>query len=379
MKNMIREEQELLVKQLGIFELRGLARELGIPSPTTKKRDELIKLILLKFENGDIVDDKGKRKGRPCKKLSTINDIVSTIANQFNEKNAQPLVFETLVTFAQVLPTYEKNIKEDENILSSGIVRINDQHKQFYDRVLQGWIFIDDKTQYADLLQSGDKVKIICNSTENKVQYIAKKILEINEIPAEQYRDDSFVKGDEIISQRFVPYAGGKVYEGRRNSILHKNDIYENDDFKNLTEECINKNIKLVVLGINTSFENQIYFKNLKFENFTTKYGALNEANFNCIIDSIQYVQNLSNRGKNVIFYILDAFEVMRVLDKCFIQEGEEDGHKKPSIVILKKILSLGMAYQKGGSISVVVGYSPNDKNDKFLNNDILKVSKDII
>ena len=115
MKNMIREEQELLVKQLGIFELRGLARELGIPSPTTKKRDELIKLILLKFENGDIVDDKGKRKGRPCKKLSTINDIVSTIANQFNEKNAQPLVFETLVTFAQVLPTYEKNIKEDEN------------------------------------------------------------------------------------------------------------------------------------------------------------------------------------------------------------------------------------------------------------------------
>ena len=155
MKNIIREEQELLVKQLGIFELRGLARELGIPSPTTKKRDELIKLILLKFENGDIVDDKGKRKGRPCKKLSTINDIVSTIANQFNEKNAQPLVFETLVTFAQVLPTYDKNIKEDEDILSTGtkiLIKNGEEILKVYIIVIYGDVNGDGKINSVDLL-----------------------------------------------------------------------------------------------------------------------------------------------------------------------------------------------------------------------------------
>ena len=42
MKKDQREGKELLVRQLGVFELRGLARELGITSPTTKKRDELI-------------------------------------------------------------------------------------------------------------------------------------------------------------------------------------------------------------------------------------------------------------------------------------------------------------------------------------------------
>ena len=36
---------ELEVKKLGIFELRGLAREVGVSSPTTKKREELIDLI----------------------------------------------------------------------------------------------------------------------------------------------------------------------------------------------------------------------------------------------------------------------------------------------------------------------------------------------
>ena len=31
--------KEMFVKKLGIFELRALARELGVPSPTTKRRN----------------------------------------------------------------------------------------------------------------------------------------------------------------------------------------------------------------------------------------------------------------------------------------------------------------------------------------------------
>ena len=79
MKKDQREEKELLIKQLGVFELRGLARELGIISPTTKKRDELIELILNKFDEGNIIDSNGKRKGRPYKKLSSLDDIMNSM------------------------------------------------------------------------------------------------------------------------------------------------------------------------------------------------------------------------------------------------------------------------------------------------------------
>ena len=175
-----------------------------------------------------------------------------------------------------------------------------------------------------------------------------------------------------------MPYAGGVVYEGRRNSILIENDIYENEDFTKLAKYCNEHDIKLVVLGTNTSFEDQIYFKSLDFENFTTKYGTSNEVNFNCIIDAIQYVQNLSDKGKNVLFYIMDIVEIMHLLDRCFVKEEDEEGHKKPSIVVIKKIISLGMAYANGGNISLIIGYNKKDEEDSFLSQDILKVCKKI-
>lgn len=377
MKKDKREGKELLVRQLGVFELRGLARELGITSPTTKKRDELIKLILMKFEKGEIVDDIGKRKGRPCKKLSTIDDILNTLANNYKEEDAKPLLFENIITFAQAAPNYSKKSSTANKVESSGITRIYNSDKQFYDAALQAYVFVKD-IKYANLLQVGDKVKALAQSTENQSQYVASEILSINNINAEEYSLNHFEKGDEIISQKTIPYGEGIVYEGRRNSILLENDIYENEDFINLSKYCNENDIKLVVLGTNTSFEDQIYFKSIDFENFTTKYGTSNEANFNSIVDSIQYVQGLSQQGKNVLFYILDICEIMRVLDKCFVKEEDEEGHKKPSIVVIKKIVSLGMAYKNGGNISLILGYNEKDKQDKFLSQDILKICKKI-
>ena len=378
MKKDQREEKKLLIKQLGVFELRGLARELGIISPTTKKRDELIELILNKFDEGNIIDSNGKRKGRPCKKLSAIDDILNTLVNEFQNSEDNPLVFENILTFAQVIPNFTQN-NNSEQIISEGIVRINNKYKQYYDIVKQVWVFIKEDIAFFDKLKNGDKVKAIVCKTENQHQYLAVKILKINDILSEEYFTKSFFKGEEIISSNKMPYSKDKViFEGRRNSLKIENDIYENDDFKNLSVYCKENKIKLVVLGINTSFENQIYFKNIEFDNFTTKYGSSNETNFNCIIDSIQYVEKLSNDGENVLFYILDIYEILRVIDKCFVKEDEEDGHSKQSIVVSKKILSLGMAYQNGGNISLLIGYNENDCDDKFLKQDILKISKKI-
>ena len=60
---------ELEVKRLGIFELRALAREVGVQSPTTKKREELIVNILERINNGQLDDVVVTKKGRPYKRL----------------------------------------------------------------------------------------------------------------------------------------------------------------------------------------------------------------------------------------------------------------------------------------------------------------------
>lgn len=45
---------------------------------------------------------------------------------------------------------------------------------------------------------------------------------------------------------------------------------------------------------------------------------------------------------------------------------------------MIKKIISLGMAYANGGNISLIIGYNKKDEEDSFLSQDILKVCKKI-
>ena len=66
---------DVLINSLGVFELRGVARQLGIPSPTTKKREELISLIQGAINSGATVKDSTPKRGRPFKKLNILDSI----------------------------------------------------------------------------------------------------------------------------------------------------------------------------------------------------------------------------------------------------------------------------------------------------------------
>mgnify|MGYP002802559128 CR=1 FL=1 len=372
---MIKEEnnnkQELLVRELGVFELRGLAREVGVPSPTTKKREELISLILQKFKDGMVVDPKRKAKGRPYKKLSSIEEIVSTMTNAA-ENNIKPMTYESIITFTQELPKF--NLSDDDTTyVLEGIARQNEDYMLFCCE--DKYVYIKD-IDYAEKLRVGDKVKVEARSIGGKKNYIATKILSINKIETKNYQTKVSDNGEEIISNQTFPYGETKIFVGRRNAYLFKEDLYENDSFASLTKYCKENSINLLVLALNTSYENQIIFKNLEFENFTTPYGSSNIVNFNKVIDTINYAQNLIEHGENVIIFILDIVEVLRALDKCFVNEKGSE-HCEQTIIIADKILSLGKAYKESSS-TIVLGYNKQDKDEKYLNENILRISKKI-
>ena len=91
---------ELEVKKLGIFELRGLAREVGVPSPTTKKREELIDSILERISKGKLDEVVITKKGRPFKKLAVVDNILNAVAT--NDKFAtqtKMVSFEDILSF----------------------------------------------------------------------------------------------------------------------------------------------------------------------------------------------------------------------------------------------------------------------------------------
>ena len=367
-------EQELKVKGLGVFELRGLAREIGIKSPTTKKREELIALILEQFKNGLILEPEGKRKGRPFKKLASIDDILNSITNENKALKEDILTYDNIITFAQDTPVFALSLQDDNAYKFEGILR---QCEKNYAFTTKGkWVFFKEEVEYFSKLKKGDKIQVEAKPMVQEGQFVVTKILKINGINAKDYYCKIIPARQQIISQENIPFNGTKLLVGRRNAYMFSNDLYEDSSFKSLIEYCKENNIKLVVLGINTSFENQIMFKDCEFKNFTTIYGTTNEINFNKVIDCINYVEQLNERGHKILFFILDILEVLRLLDRCFkcIEEDYNDKTK----VVLKKIMELGRAYSDGSSTTLLIGYNELDKNNEIMVNEVLRVSKRI-
>lgn len=367
-------QKEFMVRELGVFELRGLARELGIASPTTKKRDELIDLILNILKNGESIEHAGKRKGRPYKKLSSIEEIVNSMTSE-NAKNSDTFEYESLLTFAQELPSFG-DYNNSENGIFDGIIRSGDGYFTFYDRNLNKWVYIKSDIENYEKLISGDKVKVEAVGLCSDNQYEATKIISIDDVPADKYVPRIIEKGEEIICNDAFDFAGGSAKIGRRNAYEKEEDIYENDNFNNLVKYCKQNDLKLIVLGLNTSFENQIVFKNEQYiENFTTVYGTKCMENFNVVIDAINYCQRLLNSGEKVVLFITDIIDVLRNVNECFAKDNKD--YTEQSLVIVRKLLTLGRAY-KSTNCTLIICYNSLDINDKFLINEVLKISKKI-
>lgn len=375
------EQMEMLVRELGVFELRGLAREFGINSPTTKKRDELIDLIMKVLHGEKNNEAFNRRKGRPYKKISTLNDIINSMINKSTNTAKTPeLVFEnvSVFNFAQDFPDF--SLMQDDSGEFVGYVRkTENRYLSIYDKKYEKWIYIREDLRFFNKIYVGDKVKLKAQSLSNENQYVATEIIEINDVNAEEYMPKLKEKneGNEIISNEKIPFGEGYAFVGRRNVFDNKQDLYENDNFKNLTTFCKQSGYKLLLLGVNISFESEIALKNIgNFIDFTTVYGTKNIINFNQVIDAINNCQNLLNRGEKVVLFVTDVMEVLNCLDECF--EQEED-HLERAKVVMRKLLSLGRAFDDGRNCTLIMGYSKYDLSDKFLTSEILKISKEII
>ena len=371
-------QRELLVKKLGIFELRALARELGDTSPSTKKRDELIDVILKSLDNGESIDNAGKRKGRPYKKLSSLDDIVNNITNEKVFKLPEQVEYESLLTFAQETPFFSAFNEEKRGIFEGYVRRNSDGYSSIFDPKTDSWVFIKNFIDDYEKLNIGDKIKVEAKGLASDTQYEAISILSINGKNPKDYVYEKITLSNEIISTEKISFDNKNALVGRRNVLSSNEDVYENNTFDELVKFSKENGYKVVLLAVNTSYENNIKFKSVdSVEKFVTEYGTKSLNNFNAVIDVINYCQNRLNHGEKVILFISDIMDVLRGIDDCFPKDFSNE-YSEQSLVIVRKLLSLGRAYQDGNSCTLILKYNPIDGDDKFLKNDILKISKNI-
>ena len=367
--------KENFVRSLGVFELRGLARELGVSSPTTKKREELIALILDRSKEGSCADKKSKR-GRPYKKLNSLADIVNSMISEAKPIKNEAFDFQTAVYFQQD-PIPALSMVGNECFEFEGVVRIFEDRFVFFDKNDNSKVVFEDGITGLDKIKEGDIVKVNALQANEDSFFIAVQILEINGQNVEEYQPEEFEEGEEIISNNEIPFAGKMVKEGRRNVYSYNEDLFENTNFADLTEYCKENDADLLVMSFNSSYENMIMFRNLDVDmRFVTEYGNIKQNYIIKTAELISRAKNLVARGKKVIVFLHDVIEMIRTIDKSYEKEGDEL-YSSQAVVIMQSLISIGRAY-KNSSITLIISYNEMDKDDKFLNQEIIRISKKI-
>lgn len=367
---------ELEVKKLGIFELRGLAREVGVPSPTTKKRDELIDGILERIYRGELDDVVVTKKGRPYKKLAVVDNILSNMTMQENfASQAKPVSYDEILAFAQVMPVMGKATNEEG--IFSGIARksANNDFYMFYDFSSSNAIFLPIELKFAQLIQNGDEIE--CKAKKvNSNQFFASQITKINGIEVSIYSPKKAVLGEPIISNQTIDFDNKKIFVGRRNLMFVEENFYENSTFDRLEEQATKNGYKIVYLSLNSSIEDDIKLKHANGYIFSSKFDDACTKSLNKALDCINLCENLLERGQKVFLIVPDIMNIIRVLDYCFVDENRMYNHSSQSIIIAQKILSLGKAFSSGANITALFGCATFDKDDAFITEQLIKICK---
>lgn len=365
-----------IVCSLGVYELRGLARVLGVKSPTTKKRDELISLILQIVESDDDLSvSNAVKRGRPYKAISSVQNILDVISAGNDEPfiNSSKLdSYEELTVFNQDMP---KITCQSSNIFpSSGVVRKGTSFGYFIDNACQRLVYIAPEHISKYKLESGDFIDCAVFEINNGVKCFVKKINKINGISAEEHNAEVFSDYDQVFPEA-MEFEGKTIAFGGRNVLLKSSPLYMNFFIKNLLLKCKDKK---VILGTNLCFEDKAFIiKERENFAFTSEYTDKMTDGYDRILDAISFTERLDQINESALLVVNDFANMLNVLDSYFINDEASAifGHKEKTIVIAKKLISLAKAKSNNQNITIIILCDKQDTEDNFIKSELLKIS----
>ena len=365
------DEKKVVISSLGIYELRGLARVLGIKSPTTKVRDELIEEILNVIGNGQIPASQISKKGRPFKQLANLDVILNSITGIKNKY--KPLSYENIVVFNQEVPVFK--LKSNSTEKMTGVLRNVNGVSYFIDLKSSKIVFVDEKTIQTFKIVGGDLLEVEAFRINDESQYFVKTVLKINCQDSSVYKSSEDYNVERIIPSQFLKFDNGSLLLGGRNIIFTNNQLFMCPNLKTILERLEKHNAFNIFIGFNLCFEDKFYiFSRKNFINFVTDYSDNTVQGYDRIIDAISFASRLISQSKNINLIVYDSANIIYDLDKKFKSDNGLD-HELESILILKKLISLAFVGTNEQCVTVLTSINEKDKEDDFIKNEIIKVS----
>lgn len=353
---------ESKLKQFRIHELRDLAGKIGVQSPTSQNKDELIEKIL-KIISGEVAPYvKTSGKGRPSRRSNNvasyfIPENVNSDVNEFSELNNNKF------DFYAAMPAFEFNANEeakcevkgylDVTTSGYGIIRVNGFGVSDED------VYVHKMFVTKHNLSSGDYVKALAKSVYDNRPKAVTEILEVNqgnlksEIKFDNLKKCETAKSFKLLNESIV--------NGTTSVILSDNKVM----FAEATEliKNIPSNYKVIVVAPSKFEEEFVENNNVIFAPFNVTKNYLNV--YSNLKLALLKAKNLAEQN-NVVLVVSGINYFYRAL-MALISDSEQNSFKLEEMVKqeLTKIMLSAKAMVES-SLSIIL-YDTNKLEQKLL------------
>lgn len=380
-------EEELY--QFGIYQLRDIARKLGVHLPTTYKKEELIEQIL-KIQSGELKPFVAKnKKGRPPK-----NFVMKTEWTEQELKNISP---ESKTSWSNgkwvTMKFPELLVNESFSVSSPGIFETEDMNVRgiIYEEK-NGWgtIHVGGLCNVFDnnlavippslmreySLKSGDEV--FCRYKEREGLKTVYSLTELNGKSPRLFKRLNFEKLTPLKSNEVVPLWNDKnliftkflspIGKGQRAVVVGEKGSGKSFFLFHMAEEFAKNGIHTIFVSLDKRPEDKVCFS----ENVETIFAPFDVVPFRqmyLLNLAIEKAKRLCEIGKDVAVFVDDLLAVVRSFEYCLEKEEHEkvDMFDLSSIIALKKIMATSKKILEGGSLTFVGCLGSSREEEKRL------------
>lgn len=359
-----------MLKKLGVYELREMARRFGVQSPTTKKREELCELIL-NASSSELSTETKKQKGRPPKSVSRVNAILGEAFPDELIKLKETFSVEDDYVYKKLSLAQNTsfNYKLDEENIISGYLRFFENKYYLIQRNgLSTFItYIPDEFVEKYSLRVGDKITGIYSVAPNDENCsILVAIKTIND--STPSKRNSVDLNSVAFTNETINFMGHNLKKGSRNLI----------SFGNISNACENiidfidkdkSDTKYILVGGEVAPENFYFIKSRnKIDSFLSQFGDDARDIFARVEDAFNYSTSLLLDGKKVLIIVLDPINLISNLDMVSNKESLFfKNHNANSVQMVKKIIGLGRFIDNNAYLTTITAEIANQKDDEII------------
>lgn len=386
------------LKELGIFELRNIAREVGVYLPTTLKKNELIKKITKILNGEEEPYVRTTKQGRPHKGINSIDSLVDVIVPSkiFEvKKDTTPKT-----CFCDYNESVNVNVVGSNETNFNAIIKVyenSDYALAFLNEIVEekNKVVFIAKTQVDFYkLKSGDEISGKYVFVSNDKPLMLKEIYSINNINF----SEKFVRAEDFVSLPAL-----NPCDKLKMSIYKVNEqIFNNIDLLTplakgqrvlLQSQNINNLLNYQILNNLTTSVNSLqglailidempenYYEIKGNNRITTISNNYNKSTFNFKLEleiKIERLKRLVENGEDVVLFINDLEKFINFIQNLYILENKnKENAKIYSEEYIKNIILLGKRTLNNGNLTVVCGTQNNENNLVNLFNNIINYKK---